>query len=355
MANKGAPTVCSPQVKGKMRRKHPGGGMHHRCTLAGLPASMAFRWRKSPCRPSLNQKNTASRGRMAQICGKSKKSEQARVRGGCGGGTAGTPVKTRGVRGRTLRRAGRRHPPGVFCQVELSKRDHFSVNIDSRGAGRGRAGAGAAMSRGPAPEERPDSRPRRRPNGFRCSPGTPGGRKTRFGAVLAIPLAAKRVSVQPTLHRPRRALGLPAYFVVKTTERAIWPRRFGTRTAKAGNPSLGRSQSLHRNSSGCHAGRDCCTETRLAARQVGIAAPKPVWLPNGVQSPHRNSPGCRPARRTGVLSSRCCGARCRRGDAGRAGTSAGWSYPPKESRATGRLGMSLFSRLSSKPSASGAR
>ena len=81
MANKGAPTVCSPQVKGKVRRKHPGGGMHHRCTLAGLPASMAFRWRKSPCRPSLSQKNTASCGRMAQICGKSKKSEQAGGRG----------------------------------------------------------------------------------------------------------------------------------------------------------------------------------------------------------------------------------------------------------------------------------
>ena len=64
-----------------MRRKHPGGGMHHRCTLAGLPASMAFRWRKSPCRPSLSQKNTASRGRVAQICGKSNKSEQAGGRG----------------------------------------------------------------------------------------------------------------------------------------------------------------------------------------------------------------------------------------------------------------------------------
>ena len=308
MANKGAPTVCSPQVKGKMRRKHPGGGMHHRCTLAGLPASMAFRWRKSPCRPSLSQKNTASRGRMAQICGKSKKSERA------GAGAWGT-----------------------------------GGNADN-------GSEGASISRGPTPEERPDSLGGGQTGfgavlaGSRCV-----GSKTGFGAVLAGPLAAKRVSVQPTLHRPRRALGLPAYFVVKTTERAIWPRRFGTRTAKAGNPSLGRSQSLHRNSSGCHAGRDCCTETRLAARQVGIAAPRPVWLPNGVQSPHRNSPGCRPARRTGVLSSRCCGARCRRGDAGRAGTSAGWSYPPKESRATGRLGMSLFSRPSSKPSASGAR
>lgn len=64
-----------------MRRKHPGGGMHHRCTLAGLPASMAFHWRKSPCHPSLSQKNTTWRERMAQICGKSKKSEQAGGRG----------------------------------------------------------------------------------------------------------------------------------------------------------------------------------------------------------------------------------------------------------------------------------
>ena len=62
--------------------------MHHRCTLAGLPASMAFRWRKSPCRPSLSQKNTASRGRMGQICGKSKKSEQARVGAWGTGGNA---------------------------------------------------------------------------------------------------------------------------------------------------------------------------------------------------------------------------------------------------------------------------
>ena len=98
MANKGAPTVCSPQVKGKMRRKHPGGGMHHRCTSAGLPASMAFRWRKSPCRPSLSQKNTALRGRMAQICGKSKKSEQA---------GAGTQAGGRGARPRA--RGTRRH------------------------------------------------------------------------------------------------------------------------------------------------------------------------------------------------------------------------------------------------------
>ena len=70
--------------------------MHHRCTLAGLPASMAFRWRKSPCRPSLSQKNTASRGRMGQICGKSKKSEQARAGVWRTGGQCGQ--RERGVR-----------------------------------------------------------------------------------------------------------------------------------------------------------------------------------------------------------------------------------------------------------------
>ncbi len=148
MVNKGAPTVCSPQVKGKMRRKHPGGDMHHRCTLAGLPASMAFRWRKSPCRPSLIQKNTASRGRMAQICGKSKKSEQARA------GAWGT-----------------------------------GSNADN-------GSEGAAISRGPAPEERPGSRPRRQAkrvsvqsrhtgqkNAFRCSFCRRIGNETGFGAV----------------------------------------------------------------------------------------------------------------------------------------------------------------------------
>ena len=166
------------------------------------------------------------------------------------------------------------------------------MNTDSRGAGRGRAGAGAAMSRGPAPEERPGSRPRRRPNGFRCSPGTPSGRKTRFGAVLAGPLAAKRVSVQPTPHRPRRALGLPAYFVVKTTERAIWPRRFDTRTAKTGNPGPDRPQSLHRNPPGGQEGRDCCTETRLSAKWDAITAPKLVRSPSGPPRLRPGSPGC---------------------------------------------------------------
>ena len=188
--------------------------MHHRCTLAGLPASMAFRWRKSPCRPSLSQKNTASRGRMGQICGKSKKSEQARS------GAWGT-----------------------------------GGNADN-GSG------GVAISRGPAPEERPGSRPRWR---------------------------------------------------------------------------LGGSELLRRNSFGCQAGRNCSTETRLAAVR-----------------PAKTAPG---RARLSVSSSTKLirGQRRRCGDTGRAGTSAGWSYPPKESRATGQLGMNLFSRLSSRASASTAR
>ena len=38
---------------------------------------------------------------------------------------------------------------------------------------------------------------------------------------------------------------------------------------------------LHRNPSGCQAGRDCCTETRLAAKWGSIAAPKLARLPSG--------------------------------------------------------------------------
>ena len=134
--------------------------------------------------------------------------------------------------------------------------------------------------------------PRRRPNGFRCSVGAPGGRKTRFGAVLADALAAKRVSVQSGLHRNRRTPSLPEYFVVKTTERPIKPRRFGARTAKTGNPNLDRPQSLHRNPSGCQAGRDCCTETRLSAKWDAIAAPKLVRSPSGPPRLRQGSPGC---------------------------------------------------------------
>ena len=164
-----------------MRRKHPGGGMHHRCTLAGLPASMAFRWRKSPCRPSLSQKNTASRGRMGQICGKSKKSEQVRA------GAWGT-----------------------------------GGNADN-GSG------GCGYIAWPGAETRP-------------------------------------VAVRPAETAP----GLARLSVSSSTKLIRGHRR-----------------------------------------------------------------------------------RC--GDTGRAGTSAGWSYPPKESRATGQLGMNLFSRLSSRASASTAR
>ena len=228
MANKGAPTVCSPQVKGKMRRKHPGGGMHHRCTLAGLPASMAFRWRKSPCRPSLSQKNTASRGRMGQICGKSKKSEQVQA------GAWGT-----------------------------------GGNADNGSGGCGYIawpGAGRA-------------------------PGLPP------------PVAARRVGI--------------------AAPKPVWL------------PSG--SELLRRNSFGCQAGRNCSTETRLAAVR-----------------PAKTAPG---RARLSVSSSTKLirGQRRRCGDTGRAGTSAGWSYPPKESRATGQLGMNLFSRLSSRASASTAR
>ena len=117
-----------------MRRKHPGGGMHHRCTLAGLPASMAFRWRKSPCRPSLSQKNTASRGRVAQICGKSKKSEQA------------------GGRGASRRARRRRHAPGERegrgRPVGASRRARGHGQTSGRGPAGAEAQAGAFESTG---------------------------------------------------------------------------------------------------------------------------------------------------------------------------------------------------------------
>ena len=93
---------------------------------------------------------------------------------------------------------------------------------------------------------------------------------------------------------------------------------------------------LHRNPFVCQMGCDCCAETRLVAVR-----------------PAETAPGL--ARLSVSSSTKLIRGHWACGDTGRAGTSAGWSYPPKESRATGRLGMSLFSRLSSKPSASGAR
>ena len=59
----------------------------------------------------------------------------------------------------------------------------------------------------------------------------------------------------------------------------------------------GGSGLLHRNPSGCQAGRDCCTETRLPAKWDAVAAPKPICLPNGMRLLHRNSPGCHQTRR----------------------------------------------------------
>ena len=112
----------------------------------------------------------------------------------------------------------------------------------------------------------------------------PGGRKTGFGAVLAGPLAAKRVLVQSALHRHRQAPGLPAYFVVKTTERPIEPRHFGARTAKTGNPGPDRPQSLHRNPFGCQMGCGRCAETRPAAIKPAETAPSLARLPSARQS-----------------------------------------------------------------------
>ena len=133
--------------------------------------------------------------------------------------------------------------------------------VEDRGAMRTTGAGGVAISRGPAPEERPGSRPR----------WLPGG-----------------------------------------------------------------SGLLHRNPFACQMGCDCCAETRPVAVR-----------------PAKTAPGL--ARLSASSSTKLIRRHWVCGDIGRAGTSAGWSYPPKESRATGQLGMNLFSRLSSRASASTAR
>ena len=132
-----------------MRSKHPGGGMHHRCTSAGLPASMAFRWRKSPCRPSLSQKNTTWRERMAQICGKSKKSEQAGV----------------GARTGAFESTGRTHIRRIYEKVETHSKlerigliDRHRRYRQAKGAGCRNTAVFTLMRRQgipPGPRERP--------------------------------------------------------------------------------------------------------------------------------------------------------------------------------------------------------
>ena len=104
------------------------------------------------------------------------------------------------------------------------------------------------------------------------------GTETSFGAVLAGALAMKRVSVQSALYQSRQMVDLLVYFVVKTTRRPAWPHCFEVLSARTGDPSLNRLKSLHRNSFGCQAGRDYCTETCLAAiratRQELIGRPE---------------------------------------------------------------------------------
>ena len=174
-------------------------------------------------------------------------------------------------------------------------------------------------------------------NAFRCSFGGPIGSETGFGAAHAPPSPASagfacvfrcknngKSNLAPSFWHPNGQSGdsKPRSLAI-TAPKLVWlPRGSGL---------------LHRNPSGCQAGRDCCTETRLVAVRPAETAPGLARL--SVSSSTKLIRGHR--------------RRCR--DTGRAGTSAGWSYPPKESRATGQLGMSLFSRLSSKPSASGAR
>ena len=133
-------------------------------------------------------------------------------------------------------------------------------------------------------------------NAFRCSFGRSIGSETGFGAVRtpSAPASAGfacvfrcknngKTDLAPPFWRPDGQNGESGpQLAAITAPKPVW--------------LPGGSGLLHRNPSGCQAGRDCCTETRLAARRVGIAAPKPVCLPNGMRSLHRNSPGCHQTR-----------------------------------------------------------
>ena len=166
-------------------------------------------------------------------------------------------------------------------------RDYTKREGWRRYAESGCTGAGRLPRRGPRVYGRSHvpSVPRSRPQwwdsrGKACKPSKPSaiGRKKRFGAVLAGALAIKRVSVQSTLRQSWRLPGFPAYFVVKTTKRPIWPHCFEVWPVRTGDPSLNRLKSLHRNSFGCHSAQRDCTETRLAAirttRQELIGGPE---------------------------------------------------------------------------------
>ena len=229
--------------------------------------------------------------------------------------------------------------------------------MQGAGAGAWRTGGnadngsgGAAISRVPAPEERPGSRPRWRLNGFRCSAGARWQKnafRCSFGRRIGSETGFGAVGTPST---PASAWFACA-FRCKNNEKTDLAPPFWRPDGQNGESG---------------------------PQSAAITAPKPAWLPGGSGLLHRNPFGCqmgcgrraephpaavRPAEtapglaRLSVSSSTKLirGHRRRCGDTGRAGTSAGWYYPPKESRATGQLGMSLFSRLSSKPSASGAR
>ena len=180
-------------------------------------------------------------------------------------------------------------------------------------------------------------RPRWQKNTFRCIFGRRIGRETGFGAVRtpSAPASAEFACVFRCKNNEKTDLA-PPFWRPDGQNGESGPR---SATITAPKPAWlpGGSGLLHRNPFGCQMGCDCCAETRPVAVRPAKTAPGLARL--SVSSSTKLIRGHR--------------RRCR--DTGRAGTSAGWSYPPKESRATGQLGMSLFSRLSSKPSASGAR
>ena len=89
-------------------------------------------------------------------------------------------------------------------------------------------------------------------NEFRCSFGGCIGNETSFGAVCALSIQANG--------------GFACIFRCKNNEMTcLAPLFWRSGRLEQGDLSLNRLKSLHRNSFGCQAGRDYCTETCLAA------------------------------------------------------------------------------------------
>ena len=131
-------------------------------------------------------------------------------------------------------------------------------------------------------------------NAFRCSFGRRIGSETGFGAVRtpSAPASAEFACVFRCKNNEKTDLGPPFWRPDGQNGES------GPQSAAITAPKPvwlpGGSGLLHRNPSGCQAGRDCCTETHLPAKWDAIAAPELARLPSNPPRLRRASPGCRP-------------------------------------------------------------